>query len=219
MRYMGNSGKLAIIAAAVAVLMLVLTALTLEEPVMFTFLALVALAYVAALFEVFTRRRYAVAVAAGLGTSLTIACSLAFVSTWELAFTGQPSYFGTPLPTGDPDNYFYLTAASAVSTLVVLFLGAAWPGGKRLRSAARKPVPRRRPSAASATRLAAGPRSQGTPAQRAPGSRAPVARVPATGAKRPSSSASSVRKPTPASASKPKPKPASKPGSTTASRR
>lgn len=224
MRHMGNSGKLAIIAAVVALLMLVLTALTLEEPVMFTFLALVALAYVAALFEVLSRRRYAVAVATSLGTSLSIAFSLAFVSTWELAFAGQPSFFGTPLPTGDPDNYFYLTGASGLSTLLVLFLGAAWPGAKQLPTTARKRASQGRPPTA-ARRPA--PR-QGAPGQRASGqrtsgqavsgSRTPATRVPAAAARRPSSasSASPERKPGPAAS---KPKPVSKAGAKTASRR
>ena len=61
---MGNSGKVAIGAALAAVGMLVLTAVTLEEPVMFTFLGLVAVAYVAAVTEVFARRRYLAVVAA-----------------------------------------------------------------------------------------------------------------------------------------------------------
>lgn len=226
MRHMGNSGKLAIITAVVALLMLVLTALTLEEPVMFTFLALVALAYVAALFEVLSRRRYAVAAATGVGTSLTIAFALAFISTWELAFAGQPSFFGTPLPTGDPDNYFFLSAASSLSTLLVLFAGAAWPSRKRM--PARTPASPRRPATA-ARRPAARPRSQSAPGQRtsqstaqrvsqgASASRTPTPRVPAGAAKRPSSSASSVRKAAPAGASKPKPAP--KPGSKAAPRR
>jgi hypothetical protein len=206
MRHMGNSGKLAVTAAVVALLMLVLTALTLEEAVMLTFLGLVGLAYVAALFEVLSRRRHAVAVATGLGTSLTIAFSLAFVSTWELAYANQSSIIGTPLPTGDPDNYFFLAAASAVATLLVLFLGASWPAVRRLRAVKRKPAWRpgsasgrpgargsagngasRRPAAAGrAVRNAAGQRTSGSPTS---GSRAP-ARLPGAAAKRPSSAGS-----------------------------
>lgn len=209
MRHMGNSGKLALIAAAVALLMLVLTALTLAEPVMFTFLGLVALAYVAALFEVLSRGRNAIAVVAGVGTSLTLAFSLAFVSTWELAFAEQSSFLGTPLPTGDPDNYFYLSAGSAMTTLLVLFLGAVWPASRRpgtpkAAGTNRKPSPVRRRPASPARRTAGGtaaqrPAAQRSSAQGASGSRAP-ARLPAPEAKRPPSSP--ARRPVPKPAAK-----------------
>lgn len=211
MRHMGNSGKLALITAVVALLMLVLTAVTLEEPVMFTFLGLVALAYVAALFEVLSRRRHAVALAVGAGTSLTLSFSLAFVSTWELAYANQSSIIGTPLPTGDPDNYFFLAGGSATATLMVLFLGAAWPAVRTLGAAQRKPSPAKRRPASSRrppARFPAerGSAKQGTAArtaagQRSSGSRAP-ARLPGAAAKRPASSASPVRKPAPNPGSK-----------------
>jgi len=169
----------------------VLTAITLEEAVMVTFLGLLALAYIAAVAEVLARRRHFALIATAAGTSLTLAFSLAFVSTWELAYADQSSFLGTPLPTKDPDSYFYWGAASAVATLLVLFLGAAWPAGRRLGTPRRKPAPaKRRP--ASGTR----PPAQGG-AQRT--------------ATRPSSSASASRKP----ARKPAPKPGAKPGSTT----
>lgn len=232
MRHMGNSGKFALIAAVAALGMLVLTAITLEEAVMVTFLGLVALAYVSAVAEVLARGRRLALLATGAGTSLTAAFSLAFLSTWELAFANQSSFLGTPLPTGDPDNYFYWAAASAVATLLVLFLGAVWPAGRRPGAARRKPSPaNRRPASTArpqaARRSAAKGGAQGTAAQRsasqnansqrastqaksaqgksaqgASGSRAP-ARLPAAAAKRPSSSASAARKPTP----KPAPKP------------
>lgn len=203
MRHMGNSGKFALIAAVAALGMLVLTAITLEEAVMVTFLGLVALAYVAAVAEVLARRRHFALVATAAGSSLTIAFSLAFVSTWELAFAGQSSFVGTPLPTGDPDNYFYWAAASAVITLLVLFLGAAWPAGKRLGTAKRKPpAVKRRPVSPTGRPAARRPATRGPAAgnmatgQRGSGSRSP-ARMPATAAKRPTSSASPVRKPAP----------------------
>lgn len=227
MRHMGNSGKFAVIAAIAALGMLVLTAITLEEAVMVTFLGLVALAYVAALAEVLTRRRHFVLVATAAGSSLTIAFSLAFISTWELAFAEQSSFFGTPLPTGDPDNYFYWGGASAVVTLLILFLGAAWPAGRRPGASKRRPMPAKRRSGTgrpaarrpvakgAATRGAAaqGGATRGTAvqgaanSQRASGSRAP-ARMPASAAKRPSSSASPVRKPAPKPGSKTGTKPA-----------
>ena len=222
MRHMGITGKIAIGAAGAALGMLVLTAISLEESVMFTFLGLAAIAYVAAVSELFVRARHFAVAAAGVGSSLTIAFSLAFVSTWELAFADQSSFFGTPLPIDDPDHYFFLAAASALATLLVLFTGIAWPSGKRLRTSARKkpaarrrPAPGRRPAATAGTR-GGGAGAQRTAAkaaagQRTSGSRTPAARVPAPAAKRPSSSAAAARKPVP--------KPGAKPGSKPASRR
>ena len=228
MRHMGISGKFALITAVAALGMLVLTAITLEEAVTVTFLGLVAVAYVAAVGEVLVRRRHAALVATGLGTSLTIAFSLAFLSTWELAFVDQSTIIGTPLPTDDPDNYFFWAAASAAATVLVLFLGVAWPPGRRLDArsrartgAGRKPSPAKGlPSARGtsaghrpATRNTATRSTAGT-SQRASGSRAPArlpAGLPAAAAKRAPSSASPVRKPAP--------KPAPKPGAKTTSRR
>ena len=136
MERMGKSGKLAVIAGIVAAGLLVLTGMTLAEPVFVAFLGVLALACLACIVELLNRGRRVALLAAGAGTSLTVAFSLAFVSTWELAFAGEPSFFGTPLPTRDPDNYFFGAAAAALATLFVLFLGAAWPRGRRLRSAA-----------------------------------------------------------------------------------
>jgi hypothetical protein len=136
MERMGKSGKLAVIAGIVAAGLLVLTGMTLAEPVFMAFLGVLALACLACIVEILNRGRRVALLAAGAGTSLTAAFSLAFVSTWELAFAGEPSFFGTPLPTGDPDNYFFGAAAAALATLFVLFLGAAWPRGRRLRRAA-----------------------------------------------------------------------------------
>ena len=189
MRHMGNSGKFAVIAAIAAFGMLVLTAITLEEAVMVTFLGLLALAYTAAVAEVLARRRHVALVATGVGTSLTLAFSLAFVSTWELAYAGQSSFLGTPLPTGDPDNYFYWGAASAVATLLVLFLGAAWPAGRRLGTAKRRPSPAKRRPVSTTVRPPARGGAQRT-------------------ARRPSSSASSARKPGSGTGSKAGTKPA-----------
>jgi len=186
MRHMGNSGKFALIAAVAALGMLVLTAITLEEAVMVTFLGLLALAYIAAVAEVLARRRHFALIATAAGTSLTLAFSLAFVSTWELAYADQSSFLGTPLPTKDPDSYFYWGAASAVATLLVLFLGAAWPAGRRLGTPRRNPAPTKRRPASGTRRPPARPAAQG-------GAQCT--------AKRPSSSASR--------------KPAPKPGSTT----
>ncbi|WPU10088.1 hypothetical protein [Pseudarthrobacter oxydans] len=214
---MGKSGKFAVISGVVAAGLLVLTGMTLAEPVFIAFLGVLALACLACITEILNRGRRLALLVAGAGTSLTIGFSLAFVSTWELAFAGQSSFVGTPLPTDDPDNYFFGAATAAVVTLLVLFLGAAWPRGRRLHALSRKGTagrstagrgPGRKGTATRGTagrdasvkgRTAAGrPAAKGTaqrkPAQQAGGLRAP-ARVPSSAANRPSSSASPARTP------------------------
>jgi hypothetical protein len=133
--------------------------------------------------EVLQRRRYVMLVIAGVSISLAIAGSLAFLSTWELAFTGEPSLFGTPLPTEDPDNYFFLAAASMLAALGALFAGAVWPG--------RRPAPR--VPARTPPRSSAAGRGQ-APARR-PGAGASQARTSPAGrtqVKQPTSSARQV---------------------------
>ncbi|WP_461173948.1 hypothetical protein M1D93_04315 [Arthrobacter sp. Z1-9] len=128
---MGNSGKFAVISGIVAAGLLVLTGMTLAEPVFTAFLGVLALACLACITEVLRRRRFVMLAIAGLSTSLAVAGSLAFLSTWELASTDEASVFGTPLPTSDPDNYFFLAALSALTALAALFTGAVWPGRRR----------------------------------------------------------------------------------------
>ncbi|AUZ33581.1 hypothetical protein C3B78_03220 [Arthrobacter sp. PGP41] len=135
---MGKSGKFAVISGIVAAGLLVLTGMTLAEPVFIAFLGVLALACLACITEILNRGRRLALLVAGGGASLTIGFSLAFISTWELAFAGESSFVGTPLPTDDPDNYFFGAAAAAVVTLLVLFLGAAWPRGRRLQALSRK---------------------------------------------------------------------------------
>lgn len=214
MRHMGNSGKFAVITGIVAALLLVLTGMTLAEPVFVAFLGVLALAYLSAIGEVLVRGRRMVLLCVGAGTSLTVGFALAFLSTWELAFDGQSSFLGTPLPTDDPDNYFVGAAASFVATFLVLFVGAAWPAGRRVAparrpAAKRGPAAKRRPAGASrpaakgAAPKGAGPKvaaakgtaEKGGAAQRVSGSRT-TSRVPAA-AKRPSSSAAPARRPAP----------------------
>ena len=197
MRHMGNSGKFAVICGIVAAGLLVLTGMTLAEPVFLAFLGVLALAYVAAVAELLVRRRHLALLATGAGTSITIACSLAFLSTWELAFDGESSFIGTPLPTNDPDNYFMVAAAAAAGTLAVLFLGAAWPSRRRAGTGRKPATARRRPVAAGRpTGRGSAPNpvqrpgvqrsgSQRSAAQRAAGTR-PPARLPSTPARRPS---------------------------------
>jgi hypothetical protein len=131
MLHMGNSGKFAVMAGIVAAGLLILTGMTLAEPVFIAFLGVLGMAYLACVLEILRRRRLVVLVIAGASTSLAVAGSLAFLSTWELAFADERSFFGTPLPTSDPDNYFFLAALSLVVALVVLFAGAVWPGRQR----------------------------------------------------------------------------------------
>lgn len=131
MLHMGNSGKFAVITGIVAAGLLVLTGMTLAEPVFMAFLGVLGLACLACLMEVLRRRRFVMLAIAGLSTSLAVAGTLAFLSTWELAFKDESSLFGTPLPTSDPDNYFYLAAFSALAALAALFAGAVWPGRRR----------------------------------------------------------------------------------------
>lgn len=207
MRHMGNSGKFAVICGTVAAGLLVLTGMTLAEPVFLAFLGVLAMAYVAAVAELLVRRRRLALLATGAGTSITIACSLAFLSTWELAFDGESSFIGTPLPTNDPDNYFMVAAAAAAGTLAVLFVGAAWPSrrrtgtGRKPAAAGRRPVAAGRPAgrgtAANPAQRSGVQRpgtqgsgvqrsgSQRSAAQRTPGTR-PPARFPSTPARRPS---------------------------------
>ena len=204
MRHTGKSGKFAVICGVVAAGLLVLTAMTLAEPVFLAFLGVLALAYLAAVAEILVRRRRFALLAAGAGTALALGFSLAFLSTWELAFDGQPSFLGTPLPTDDPDNYFIGAACALAATFGILFIGALWPGKKHI-TAARRPAGQGRTTAQQtrpqAAQRTAPPRggTRASPPQRTSVPRAP-ARNSAAAARRPASSAS------------PPPKPAARPG-------
>ena len=195
MRHMGNSGKLAVISAVVSAGLLVLLAITLEETVMYTFLGVLAIGYLACVAEVFTRRRYFMLVLGAISTILFIAFGIAFLRMWGLAFNQDENALGSAVSTKDSDIYFYLAALSGCSSLLVLFVGAVWPSRKNRakaapRPAARRPAPRpaSRPSPAPARpaqRPAARPASgavkrptSGTPAQR-PTSGSPAQRKPA----------------------------------------
>ncbi|TQJ39709.1 hypothetical protein FBY33_1732 [Arthrobacter sp. SLBN-112] len=204
MRHTGKSGKFAVICGIVAAGLLVLTAMTLAEPVFMAFLGVLVLAYLAALAEILVRRRRFALLAAGAGTALALGFSLAFLSTWELAFDGQSSFLGTPLPTHDPDNYFLGAACALAGTFGILFLGALWPGRGRS-AAARRPSVARRGSPRPARPAAPHPGRQATAPQRASVTRTPPGGSPP--AKRPSSSTS------------PSARTAPRPGSGSASRR
>lgn len=198
MRHTGKSGKFAVICGVVAAGLLVLTAMTLAEPVFLAFLGVLGLAYLGALAEILVRRRRFALLAAGAGTAMALGFSLAFVSTWELAFSGQSSFLGTPLPTDDPDNYFLGAACALAGTFGILFLGALWPGRGQT-------MPARRPSSArrgspEAARPSARSGNQASAPQRASVTRRPSGGS-STAARRPSSSASPSARPAPRSGS------------------
>jgi signal transduction histidine kinase len=173
---MGNGGKTAVGAFVAALGMLALTAITLEEAVLFTFLGLVAVGYVASVAEAFARRRYLALLAGAAATSLFIGCAIAFLRMWGLAFNQDPAALGAAVTTQDSDIYFYLAAASASLALLVLFAAAVWPARRRTPGRSRTPARKRRPTAASASRRSS---SQRQPAQRQPAARQPAPRQPA----------------------------------------
>ncbi|MCX2748411.1 hypothetical protein OOZ51_11360 [Arthrobacter sp. MI7-26] len=187
---MGNSGKLAIISAVVSAGLLVLLAITLEETVMYTFLGVLALGYLACVAEVFTRRRYFMLVLGAISSILFIAFGIAFLRMWGLAFNQDENALGSAVSTKDSDIYFYLAAASGCGSLLVLFVGAVWPSRSSRKG---RPIPASRPVARQAPRAVQRPASAGRPAQR-PAARPasgvvkrPAPRTPATPAKRPTS--------------------------------
>ncbi len=192
MRHMGNSGKFAVITGIVAAGLLVLTGMTLAEPVFMAFLGVLGLAYLACIVEVLRRRRFVMLGIAGLSTSFAVAGSLAFLSTWELAFTDESSLFGTPLPTSDPDNYFFLAALSALTALAALFTGAMWPGRRRTQGSASRAAGVRTAARGSSNAARSAPTRQAGAAQpRTPsGARAQV-RQPTSSARQASQGQSS----------------------------
>ena len=182
MRHTGKSGKFAVICGVVAAGLLVLTGMTLAEPVFIAFLGVLGLAYLAAVAEIVVRRRRFALFAAGAGTALALGFSLAFISTWTLAYDDQSSFLGTPLPTRDPDNYFLGAGVAAAATFGILLLGALWPGRRRaapvrrLAGSNRRPASAARPGTRSNAQGPAHPAPQRTPSPRpAPGARNPRA--------------------------------------------
>lgn len=176
MSHMGNGGKTAVGAFLAALGMLALTAITLEEAVLFTFLGLVTVGFVASVAEAFARRRYLALLAGAAATSLFIGCAIAFLRMWGLAFNQDPAALGAAVTTKDSDIYFYLAAVSGSLALLVLFTAAVWPARRRNPSRSRTPARKRRPAAASANRPSS---SQRQPAQRQPAARQPAPRQPA----------------------------------------
>ncbi|WP_354516740.1 hypothetical protein [Paenarthrobacter sp. 4246] len=217
---MGNSGKLAVVAAFVSLGLLVLATVVLEELVLYLFLGAVLVCYLASLVQVFNRRRYLVVLLGAVGTSLFIGCSIAFLRMWGIAFNQDANALGSAGSTQDSDIYVYLAAAAGVGTLAVLFLGAvvpsfgsqsAAPVQRPATPAKRTPAPRKAPAsrqaaqakrpAASAPRASNAARTSGianaSGAVKASGVKRPAPRTPAAPAKRPASSASGQRKPAP----------------------
>lgn len=202
MRHMGNSGKLAIVAAFVSLGLLVLAAVVLEEVVLYLFLGAVLTCYLASLVQVFNRRRYLVVLLAAVGTTLFVGFGIAFLRMWGLAFNQDSNAMGSAVSSQDPDIYFYLAAVAGVGTVAVLFLGAVMPSfGSRTAATApaKRPAPvTKRPPA---QRKPSPPTAQRAPAQRNPTPRPatqakrPAPRKPTTPAKRPASNASTQREP------------------------
>ncbi|WP_445933035.1 hypothetical protein [Paenarthrobacter nitroguajacolicus] len=205
---MGNSGKLAVVAAFVSLGLLVLAAVVLEELVLYLFLGSMLICYLASLVQVFNRRRYLVVLLGAAGTSLFIGCTIAFLRMWGIAFSQDANALGSAVSTQDSDIYFYLAAASGVGTLAVLFLGAVVPrfGSRTVAPvrrpatpAKRTPTPRKpatsRPAAPAKRPAASLPRTAQTTASST--KRPASTRTPTTPAKRPASSAPSQRKPAP----------------------
>ncbi|MFJ4027153.1 hypothetical protein ACIPWF_08340 [Paenarthrobacter sp. NPDC089989] len=166
---MGNSGKLAIIAAVVSLGLLVLAAAVLEEVVLYLLLGAILTCYLASLIQVFNRRRYLVVLLAAAGTALFIGFGIAFLRMWGLAFNQDSNGLGSAVSSKDSDIYFYLAAVAGVGTLGILFLGAVLPGfgsGAQPVTArpGKRPAARRPAGSAPAKRPAARP-AQGRPAQ------------------------------------------------------
>lgn len=151
MRHIGNSGKIAIAAVFAALGMLILTAITLEEAVMFTFLGAVGVGYLASVAEVFARRRYMALVLGSLGTSLCIGLTIAFLRMWGLALGQNAEGLGAAATAKDSDIYFYLAAATGSLTLLVLFAGAVWPPKKQVPVRPKASPAKRRPATAAKT--------------------------------------------------------------------
>jgi MFS family permease len=107
------------------------TAITLEEGVLFAFLSAAAVGYLSAVAEVFSRRRHLALILGAIGSSLTIGFAIAFLRMWGLAFNEESNAVGTAVNTQDSDSYFYLAAAAGFGTMLVLLAGAVLPGRAR----------------------------------------------------------------------------------------
>jgi hypothetical protein len=199
---MGNSGKLAVVAAFMSLGLLVLAAVVLEELVLYLFLGAVLTCYLASIVQVFNRRRYLVVLLGAAGTSLFIGFSIAFLRMWGLAFNQDANAMGSAVSTEDSDIYFYLAAVAGVATLAVLFLGAVVPSfGSRQPT----PVAKRTttPTKRAASSRPAAPAKRPTTSTARPSSavkassakRPATPRTPTATAKRPASGVSTQRKP------------------------
>lgn len=164
MSQMGRSGKTAVGAFFAALGMLVLTAVTLEEAVLFTFVGLLAVGYVASVAEAFARRRHLALLLGAAGTSLFIGCGMAFLRMWGLAFNESPSALGEAVSTTDSDIYFYLAVAAGTLTLLVLFTAATWPARRHSARPSPDPARQRRGAPSSAARASAARSSASRPA-------------------------------------------------------
>ncbi|WP_284975642.1 hypothetical protein [Arthrobacter sp. efr-133-TYG-104] len=178
---MGNSGKLAVVAAFVSLGLLALAATLLEEVLLYLFLAAVAVCYLASMVQVFNRRRYVIVFLGAAGTSLFIGFSIAFLRMWGLAFRQDGDAMGSDVSSTDSDIYFYLAALAGCGTLALMFLGAVLPSfGSRAAAAPKRAVPA----------------AKRTPAARKPAARSTTGK-PTTAGKSPTSSKPTNRPATP----------------------
>lgn len=176
MSQMGRSGKTAVGAFFAALGMLVLTAITLEEAVLFTFVGLLGVGYLASVAEAFARRRHLALLVGAAGTSLFIGCGMAFLRMWGLAFNESPSALGEAASTTDSDIYFYLAVAAGTLTLLVLFVAATWPARRRLHRPS--PASRAQRRGATAAAAARAPAARSSAAARSPARRSAAAARP-----------------------------------------
>jgi hypothetical protein len=154
--------------------------------VLFTFLGLLAVGYVASVAETFARRRHLALLVGAAGTSLFIGCGMAFLRMWGLGFNGGPSTLSGAVSTTDSDIYFYLAVAAGTVTLLVLFAAATWPGRRHAARPLRASAQQRHGAPSSAARPSAVRRpapqrktGQGQPPQRPAAQGQPPQRRPA----------------------------------------
>ncbi|WP_284979093.1 hypothetical protein [Arthrobacter sp. fls2-241-R2A-200] len=178
---MGNSGKLAVVAAFVSLGLLALAATLLEEVLLYLFLAAVAVCYLASMVQVFNRRRYVIVFLGAAGTSLFIGFSIAFLRIWGLAFRQDGDAMGSAVSSTDSDIYFYLAALAGCGTLALMFLGAVLPSfGSRAAAAPKRAVPA----------------AKRTPAARKPAARSTSGKSPTSGKSTTSSKSPTSSRPT-----------------------
>ncbi|MBT1003570.1 hypothetical protein KIH31_13245 [Paenarthrobacter sp. DKR-5] len=127
--------------------------------------------FLAALVATVHARRHVLLLLAGVAATAFVACGLAFLQLWGLAFAPMEASLTSAVDSHKSNLYFYIAAGSFVAMMGLLFLGAFWPQGRRPVS---RPAPRataQRTAARPAPRTAARPAAPRTAAQRQPAPR------------------------------------------------